>query len=85
MSTTKHTPGPWRVHGELINSDSREIAVIENYSSKRDGANARLIAAAPELLEALIEATEVLRRFGGIPGDPFKYDKIILKATGGAE
>lgn len=50
---TKHTPGPWRHHGELINSDSREIAVIPEFSSKQDSANARLIAAAPELLEAL--------------------------------
>ena len=51
MSTkTKFTPGPWRAHGELINSDSREICIIENYSSKKDKANAALIAAAPELM-----------------------------------
>jgi hypothetical protein len=90
-SKTKHTPGPWhfidvspanssrKAVSYLCNKTPHLHAVVEGLSD----ADARLIAAAPDLLAALIEATEILRRFGGIPGDPFKYDKLIAKATGG--
>ena len=60
---TNHTPGPWRVKKRKMdarifgNVDGGPIAtvhyVIENASNPHDEANARLIAAAPELLEAL--------------------------------
>ena len=64
MTTTKHTPGPWRwTHGELdtvhgtlyrystISADDTEIAEVNKHLPEHH-ANARLIAAAPELLEA---------------------------------
>ena len=58
--TTKHTPGPWTHHPEdniildasgrrLIEWQARSVSV----SVEERDANARLIAAAPELLEAL--------------------------------
>lgn len=63
---TKHTPGPWQ-HVELIkdrvtilcNGGKQVVTRIQNTVSEQalseeDYANARLIAAAPELLEALI-------------------------------
>lgn len=57
---TKHTPGPWHCINDSIGTESFEIATVWNpkesrnlYREKR--ANARLIAAAPELLEALNE------------------------------
>lgn len=51
-----HTPGPWRVEGGLpwqpaVRAGGALIAETRNRND--DGANARLIAAAPELLEAL--------------------------------
>lgn len=59
---TRHTPGPWRVSftplapqrfqiraGEFIN---RRICVMDDQPDDGDEANALLIAAAPELLEA---------------------------------
>lgn len=49
----KHTKGPWRVHGGVINSNTREVASIPDFNSKHDLGNAHLIAAAPEMLEAL--------------------------------
>jgi len=62
---TKHTPGPWKIirldNEVYINPDreSGEYALIAriNGTHRRDSqeANARLIAAAPELLEALKE------------------------------
>lgn len=62
MSTGKHTPGPWRVGRHLgarsdvrlIHKDAGDkgqgIPIIEGVVSLED---ARLIAAAPELLSAL--------------------------------
>ena len=54
MSETKHTPGPWRVaNGVQIRSQRDQIAKIWMMRNGEGNANARLIAAAPELLEAL--------------------------------
>lgn len=57
MSNAKHTPGPWFYDDSLksritINSSTASIAAIP-YLDKEAVANARLIAAAPELLAAL--------------------------------
>lgn len=65
----KGTPGPWVIDEWSmtgINSESKHVALV-NYShhglpndvyGDEHEANANLIAAAPELLEALIELTE---------------------------
>jgi hypothetical protein len=63
MSESKHTPGPWRTDTDIFHDrldirdeSGRRIAVcIHDYpmSMARHDANARLIAAAPEMLEAL--------------------------------
>jgi hypothetical protein len=62
--STKHTPGPWRAHyskrfenysifGGGKSTDAHWICITKCESTPRDHeANARLIAAAPELLEA---------------------------------
>ena len=50
----KHTPGPWIKDRNIIETESGEE--IARISYERDGyaqANARLIASAPELLQAL--------------------------------
>lgn len=58
---TKHTPGPWKVssygtpHLKVFANDGAHVASV-NYGDvdmNTQAANARLIAAAPELLEAL--------------------------------
>lgn len=61
--TQKHTPGPWKVYERVSNHDSdswikgpdgEQIASgIGHEDEPQQLANARLIAAAPELLEAL--------------------------------
>ena len=62
MSAGTHTPGPWRVgpvdDTVVTDADGKEVAAIDgDYNSPdewpRMEANARLIAAAPELLDAL--------------------------------
>jgi hypothetical protein len=65
MSKAKHTPGPWRIHGceagqpicaigdrVICDQDKDEVAVVR-YNAADCEANARLIAAAPDLLAAL--------------------------------
>lgn len=59
MSTGKATPGPWSLSGNMItgqdeNGSRSPIATISHSWRNReiDKANARLIAAAPSLLEA---------------------------------
>jgi hypothetical protein len=60
-----HTPGPWEV-GQYGNSfivtakaNSYDVAVVRNIGNEDNEANARLIAAAPELLAALQRYMEV--------------------------
>ena len=62
MSEQKHTPGPWRANSSWIESPQMalRVAVIDwpkrgraPKSENEAKANARLIAAAPEMYEAL--------------------------------
>jgi len=56
---SKHTPGPWRTTGLNVRSGDALVAVIvdhwadEKTPEPEKEANARLIAAAPDLLDAL--------------------------------
>jgi len=52
----QHTPGPWHTAGEQgvqIRSEKHQIAKVWTMRGNEWKANARLIAAAPDLLEAL--------------------------------
>lgn len=92
----KHTPGPWRV-GKLVPAmifDSHygdTVATVATFAAPESviAANARLVAAAPELLEAL----KVLRERHQID-DPHhahlcefckQADAAIAKAEGDAQ
>ena len=52
-----HTPGPWYVSGlEVMAADDRKTLICTGYGStgnKQANADRRLMAAAPELLDAL--------------------------------
>ena len=82
---TKHTPGPWKYitwHGQHGVHDAMDNDVCETFGEDAE-ANARLIAAAPELLEAL---EYLLSQFGRLDhltdysaGD--KARAAIAKAT----
>ena len=56
MTDTTHTPGPWRVLHKTgvfpMDSDCWTIGTAEQHRKEHE-ANARLIAAAPDLLAAL--------------------------------
>lgn len=67
--TVQHTPGPWiyeydegKAYGEILTLDYSQIIAsvdesraLDCYRDARGKANGRLIAAAPDLLEALSE------------------------------
>jgi hypothetical protein len=96
---TQHTPGPWSaatmkggrplVRPKVSDFDTQPIATVEGGYSQSQvvlNANARLIAAAPDLLDALRELRE---RCGSAVRDAGKFlaaldraDAAIAKATG---
>lgn len=88
---TKHTPGPWAARkdpeGLAIVGGSGEYPGLPEYVGMikniygRDEANARLIAAAPELLEALKEI-HADTSLWWTPGMREKVRKVIAKAEG---
>ena len=94
MENTKHTPGPWEVQ---IGIDPTGFAcyfigrISRPFISRaEEEANARLIAAAPDLLEALEYAYSLIvgdlgdRRYLGSREDIIadKIEKAISKAKG---
>lgn len=108
MSESKHTPGPWkwsdahsatdeRYTWSLLGASGYGILSCDGEGNSPQGlgdfANARLIAAAPELLEALKQVTRLFGR--EIPFDRDHYPTIreavdcaraaIAKAVGGAQ
>ena len=94
---TKHTKGEWRLQkddpqvfiGESYNSgsDAEFCAFVQHSVDKREEAfaNAKLIATAPDLLEALQELYDFTNNyFGGSPAGKFARNtafKAIKKAT----
>jgi hypothetical protein len=89
MNTIQHTPGPWRVDGLLIKAIDHGkwfgIAKAGGTKLTIEGnmANARLIATAPELLEALQTAVHYLG-FEYASTDPHMVEiyAAIAKAKG---
>lgn len=102
--TTKHTPGPWVIRDggfepcEIVaESENRGLPVARVWSTDFffGKANARLIAAAPDLLTACRFARDVVRdtqeRMNGLDpamniliGLADKIDALIAKAEGRA-
>jgi hypothetical protein len=94
---SKHTPGPWPIKvtgdrkrirvGVGLVDGPRGYDVAEVYSDDCDGeeaeANAHLIAAAPDLLDALCVAADYLNG-NGWEGDPrmVPIEAAIAKAKG---
>lgn len=106
MSAAKYTPGPWRLDeiGNVESEAVHNIAVVFSAAGQVNWggsdfdtlahceANARLIAAAPELLEALKGLVVALENIGGehVTGREGSEKRIdaayaaIEKAEGGA-
>jgi len=88
----KHEPGPWITHGDLIGTakcdwwhEGNELVIARalRYGGTRPtDANARLIAAAPELLEACKFALELIKTARNyFPKSIQNRDKFTLENT----
>ena len=83
----KHTPGPWATSHDAVPDHHTQVTVYSEGSGERVAtvfqteANARLIAAAPELLEACEEIKEWLMYIGS-KVTFVHLDAAIAKATG---
>lgn len=87
-----HTPGPWKAVpcneagniNDIVNADGYRAAGTFGRTKDEQEANARLIAAAPELLEELSKLANKV--FGYGHGEPSEEDRLriialIAKAT----
>ena len=90
--TQRHTPGPWSVEIDHHNNapeyirayadgEMYDLASVLCDETGNAKANARLIAAAPDLLVALCEAVEIIE---GTGLDATTQREAIAKATGEA-
>lgn len=101
MSKPKHTPGPWALeswrdeHYSLIGDGKVLLGRLSQHLTDAPGfidakANATLIAAAPELLEALERILEHVPKYSASTFDPGTQTAFTLaaqtvaKAKGGA-
>jgi len=100
---TKHTPGPWHIHGDcktMIGADDGKQMLAEALHNHvvpewrrlldEAQANARLIAAAPELAEALramLAAESLLdgEYYSAIEAAEAQARAVLAKLEGGGE
>ena len=87
-NTAKHTKGPWeyvthpscntvKTLGEFAGGGGRQVCNVPKPNNPESTANARLIAAAPEMAEALLATRDTVLAAGGTtPG----LDKLLKKA-----
>lgn len=91
--STQHTPGPWFVAKEtdLQESDGNVVVSPNGWEIRPDGyqklgdemADLRLIAAAPDLLDALYTVEALLLSMGMQSSDAYQQTAAaIAKATG---
>lgn len=103
MPNTEHTPGPWRAVTAtvredasglpcraIVGADGAFVALLDKIDSpnKHGAEDARLIAAAPDLLAALVECEDLLAELadGGAENPELEIARAaIAKARGTAE
>ena len=85
-----HTPGPWGYsEGEIYRGNNPIASVIPSFGwfrkTAEDEANARLIAAAPEMYEVLSELLDTLEmsKSYGFDEEYEKLREVLAKVEGG--
>jgi len=88
MHKLLHTPGPWshdeNCAGRILGHDGIAICAVYGSAARaqEDDCNQMLIAAAPELLEALIELQQMVEAGENNPGTHEIVRLAIAKAMG---
>lgn len=89
----KHTPGPWEIERysggliqivgdvRIVSDDEENVTTVVEAVARGDEANARLIAAAPELLEALQVCIQQITALCSADDVPDQARAAIAKAT----
>ena len=76
-----HTPGPWGYsEGEIYRGNNPIASVIPSFTAE-DEANARLIAAAPEMLEVLREIEMLMPHSKAVKHSGLR--EVLAKVDGG--
>jgi hypothetical protein len=94
MKQSKHTPGPWTSDGleiwQAVNG--RRISMLKIGNAVHRESDARLIAAAPELLEAAQKLMHAIFKYApecaarlNSADELARLQDAIIKATGGAK
>ena len=91
--STEHTTGPWNIRDDdedgvvsIVGSSQIVIARVRTATVEPGDGNARLIAAAPDLLYALEEALHLIETLTPLEGSTVRIVRAaIAKATGGAQ
>lgn len=88
--SSKHTPGPWTFdleNRDVVRTETgcNSILIAQLYKDSRTEANARLIAASPELLELLEKIlTDKLKQPNGYAATFVQEIRVLVnKAKGG--
>ena len=93
MATTKHTPGPWTTGSDgerrghvIANSEGIEVGLFLASSPTQGGeagtgyADAALIAAAPDMLEALQRLAVILKDYRKVSSQAMRA-KLLIQET----
>ncbi len=83
-----HTPGPWKVEGNRVTAQGQQFAFLQTSASActlEDWANARLIAVAPELFQALADLIDATPETFDNRHELAAARDAIARATGGQQ
>ena len=78
----KHTPGPWGNSDNLVICRGLNFIAHAHYPTDEGDANTRLIAAAPDLLDALSDLFKAIEEDWNVTLYLAKAEKAIAKAIG---
>lgn len=85
----EHTPGPWDWNQDLYEIQTKSgtvtiarLVMVGNMDDDEYYANARLMTAAPKMLEALLAAREFCRGRAEADGLALTLDRAIAEARG---
>lgn len=86
---SKHTPGPWKCEEHVIvDEDGQQVASVLPFYDEKEAeslADARLIAAAPELLAACKTLADYVANLEGGNGRDYGIVKVARAAIARAE